>query len=112
MRHERQVELLRRLKGIDPNAPWPLAAATLRNSANHYVDPARFERERQVLFRQCPQLIGLGCEVAEPGSSLTANLGGVPIAVVRQHVNRHPIGTPYRHAKGTPLAGCFSGLEA
>ena len=85
MRHERQVELLRRLKGVDPNAPWPLADQTLRNPASHYVDPARFERERQVLFHRRPQLIGLGCEVAEPGASLTANLGGVPIAVVRQH---------------------------
>jgi phenylpropionate dioxygenase-like ring-hydroxylating dioxygenase large terminal subunit len=29
-------------------------------------------------------LIGLSCEVATPGASLTANLGGVPVAVVRQ----------------------------
>ena len=84
MRHERQVELLRRLKGVDPTAPWPLAPASMRNPASHYVDPARFERERRVLFRLRPQLIGLSCEVASPGASLTANLGGVPIAVVRQ----------------------------
>ena len=84
MRHERQVELLRRLKGVDPNAPWPLAEQTYRNPAAHYTDPARFEREREVLFRRRPQLIGLSCEIAQPGATLTANLGGVPIVVVRQ----------------------------
>jgi phenylpropionate dioxygenase-like ring-hydroxylating dioxygenase large terminal subunit len=84
MRHERQVELLRRLKGVDPLVPWPLAPATMRNPARNYVDPERFERERQVLFRRRPQLIGLSCELSAPGATLTANLGGVPIAVVRQ----------------------------
>ena len=84
MRHERQVELLRRLKGIDPNIPSPLAESSMRNPASHYVDPARFELERRVLFRGRPQLIGLSCEVTSPGSVLTANLGGAPIAAVRQ----------------------------
>jgi phenylpropionate dioxygenase-like ring-hydroxylating dioxygenase large terminal subunit len=84
MKHERQIELLRRLKGLDPTAAWPLAEQTMRNPAAHYVDPVRFERERAVLFRRHPQLIGLSCEVSAPGASLTANLGGVPIAVVRQ----------------------------
>jgi len=84
MKHERQIELLRRLKGLDPTEAWPLDERTMRNRASHYVDPARFERERAVLFRRHPQLIGLSCEVSAPGASLTANLGGVPIAVVRQ----------------------------
>ena len=66
MRHDRQVELLRRLKGVDPSAPWPLAPETYRNPAANYTDPHRFARERQILFRQHPQLIGLSCEVAGP----------------------------------------------
>jgi phenylpropionate dioxygenase-like ring-hydroxylating dioxygenase large terminal subunit len=84
MKHERQVELLRRLKGLDPTSPWPLAPQTMRNPAAHYVDPARFARERQVLFRERPQLVGLSCEVQGVGASLTADLGGVPVAIVRQ----------------------------
>jgi phenylpropionate dioxygenase-like ring-hydroxylating dioxygenase large terminal subunit len=84
MKHERQIELLRRLKGLDPMEAWPLAERTMRNPASHYVDPARFERERAVLFRRRPQLIALSCEVSAPGASLTADLGGLPIAVVRQ----------------------------
>ena len=84
MKHERQIELLKRLKGLDPTAAWPLAERSMRNPASHYVDPQRFARERAVLFRRHPQLIGLSCEIRAPGAGLTADLGGVPIAVVRQ----------------------------
>lgn len=84
MRQERQIELLRRLEGLDPNEPWPLAPEIMRNPASRYVDPARFSLEREVLFRRRPQLLGLSCEIAPTGASLTADLGGVPIAVVRQ----------------------------
>src|ERR1700761_5698822 len=84
MKHERQVELLRRLKGLDLHTPWPLAGRTHRNPASAYVDPARFEAEKRVLFRRRPQMLGLSCELAQPGEQMTANLGGVPILIVRQ----------------------------
>lgn len=84
MRHERQVELLRRLKGVDPLTSWPLVAHSMRNAAANYVDPKRFADERRVLFRAHPQLLGFSSECAEPGSHLTADLGGVPAVVVRQ----------------------------
>ena len=84
MRHERQIELLRRLKDIDPNEPWPLAAHSMRNPASAYADPARFEDERRILFRQRPQMLGLSTECATPGAYITADLGGVPALVVRQ----------------------------
>ena len=81
MRHERQVELLRRLKGLDPHTPWPLAPHSLRNSAAAYVDPSRFEAEKRVLFRRRPQMLGLSSECAAPGARMTAELGGVPVVV-------------------------------
>jgi hypothetical protein len=49
MRHERQAELLRRLKGRNPHEAWPLADAIHRNPAQAYVDPVRFEAERRAL---------------------------------------------------------------
>jgi len=84
MRHERQIELLERLVGVDPNLPFSYAPASMRNPASAYTDPVRFAREMQVLFRERPQFVGLSGECAKPGAYLTANLGGVPIAVVRQ----------------------------
>ena len=83
MKHERQVELLKRLRGLDPHEPWPLADHTMRNPASHYVDPARFEAERRVLFRRHPQLLGLSSECAAPGAQMTANRGARrPLAVL------------------------------
>jgi phenylpropionate dioxygenase-like ring-hydroxylating dioxygenase large terminal subunit len=84
MRHERQIELLQLLQGLDPHEPWPLADHTMRNLASAYTDPARFEDERRILFRRRPQMLGLSSECAEPGAYLTADLGGVPALVVRQ----------------------------
>src|SRR4051812_3522365 len=84
MRHERQIELLRRLKDLDPHQPWPLAPATMRNAASVYTDPLRFEEERRTLFRRRPQMLALSSECAAPGAFITAVLGGVPVVVVRQ----------------------------
>jgi phenylpropionate dioxygenase-like ring-hydroxylating dioxygenase large terminal subunit len=84
MKHERQVELLRRLEGRDPLQAWPLAERSMRNRASVYVDPSRFEDERRVLFRRRPQMVGLSCEIPDAGSQMTADLGGVPALIVRQ----------------------------
>jgi phenylpropionate dioxygenase-like ring-hydroxylating dioxygenase large terminal subunit len=84
MRRDRQIELLRRLKGLDPREPWPLASHSARNPASAYADPRRFEDERRVLFRRRPQMLGLSAECATPGSYITADLGGVPALILRQ----------------------------
>lgn len=84
MKHDRQIELLRRLEGRDPLSAWPLAERTMLNKASAYVDPARFEDERRVLFRRRPQMVGLSSELPDAGSQMTVDLGGVPALIVRQ----------------------------
>lgn len=84
MRHERQVELLKRLREQTAERPAPLAPASMINPAESYVDPSRFERERQKLFRERPAFVGFSCNVKGAGDYLTAELGGVRIIVVRQ----------------------------
>jgi phenylpropionate dioxygenase-like ring-hydroxylating dioxygenase large terminal subunit len=84
MRHERQVELLRRLQGADAPRPGPLGAATMHNPARVYTSPDVFAAEERVLFGGMPLLAGLSCEVATPGSFLTTRAGRVPVVVVRQ----------------------------
>jgi phenylpropionate dioxygenase-like ring-hydroxylating dioxygenase large terminal subunit len=84
MRVARQIELLDRLVGVDTGLPWSQAPASMRNPASAYTDPGRYDRELQVLFRGRPQFVGLTGECAKPGAYLTADLGGIPIAVVRQ----------------------------
>ena len=84
MRVSRQLELLDRLVGTDIDQPWNFAAASMRNPASAYTDAGRFARELKVLFRERPQFVGLTGECREPGAFLVQDLGGVPIAVVRQ----------------------------
>jgi phenylpropionate dioxygenase-like ring-hydroxylating dioxygenase large terminal subunit len=115
MRHERQLELLRRIEaaGVSLNSePWPLAEATMRQPSSAYTDPARFAREMRVLFRQGPVMLGLSCELGERGAYLTADLGGVPILVVRQNDGTlKGFVNACRH-RGAPIAegrGCARG---
>src|SRR5437660_8502751 len=84
MRHERQVELLRRLQGVDAPRPGPLGTASMRNRADVYTSRDRFDAERRVLFGRMPLLAGLSCELRQPGSYVTATLGNVPVVIVRQ----------------------------
>lgn len=112
MRHERQVELLRRLQHLDRRQPAPLAPASMRNPAGAYTDPERFARERTLLFRRRPALVALAGDLAAPGDFVTGELGGVPVIVLRQ-----PDGTlrgfvnACRHRAAPLLAGCGRGLK-
>jgi len=85
----------------------------MRNPAAAYVDAARFDREMKVLFRERPVPIGLSCECKEPGSYLTARLGGVPIAVVRQNDGSlRGFINACRHRGSPVLSGSGAGLRA
>jgi phenylpropionate dioxygenase-like ring-hydroxylating dioxygenase large terminal subunit len=84
MRHERQVELLKRLHGLNAARPGPLAPASMHNPARAYTAPDRFADEMTLLFRGQAVLATLSCELREPGSYVTLNAGGVPLAIVRE----------------------------
>jgi len=51
--------------------------------ASWYADEAQAERERREIFRRTWQLAGLAGDVSDPGSYLTADIGGVPVVVTR-----------------------------
>jgi phenylpropionate dioxygenase-like ring-hydroxylating dioxygenase large terminal subunit len=79
------------------------------NPASAYTDPERFARELDVLFRNGPTLLGLSCEVAEPGSYLSTTLDGIPIVAVRQaDGSLRAMVNACRH-RGAPLVQARSG---
>jgi phenylpropionate dioxygenase-like ring-hydroxylating dioxygenase large terminal subunit len=113
MRHERQLALIDRYIGFRNGAPQDLAATSMRNPAAAYVDRDRFDREMKVLFRERPVPIGLSCECKEPGSYVTALLGGIPIAVVRQNDGSlRGFINACRHRGAPVLSGSGAGLRA
>jgi phenylpropionate dioxygenase-like ring-hydroxylating dioxygenase large terminal subunit len=84
MRHDQQSALVERLREADPYRRWSYAEHSMRNPAEHYIDPQWFADERQALFREMPQFVGLSVECAKSGAYITRDLGGIPIAVIRQ----------------------------
>ena len=84
MRADRQIELMQRVADSGPHFAGLHGARSMVNPASSYVDPAHFAREMRVLFRQGPTLLGLSCEMSEPGSYLSTTLDGVPVFAVRQ----------------------------
>ena len=59
------------------------AEALYFNPVAAYTDPERLQREREVLFRQYPLLMGFSCQLSEPGMYLTDDFSGLPILVAR-----------------------------
>jgi len=84
MRHERQVELLSRLRGVDAPRPGPLGAASMHNPASVYTSTERFRDEVRILFQGQPVLLALSCELPEPGDFVTLTVGATPVVAVRQ----------------------------
>src|SRR5215210_7055831 len=84
MRHERQVEFLQRVADAGPHFAGLHGPRSMVQPASAYTDPERFAEELRVLFRDGPTLLGLSCEMAEPGQYVSTRVGGVPVVAVRQ----------------------------
>jgi carnitine monooxygenase subunit len=61
----------------------PLAEEVVEVPADVYVDPDRFEREKQLIFRRVPLIVAASCEIPQAGDHLTLDIAGVPVLVVR-----------------------------
>ena len=59
------------------------APDTMTEDVADFLDPGRFERERQQFFLDTPQVVGFAGEVQEPGSYVTAESMGIPLLVTR-----------------------------
>lgn len=59
------------------------AGADMAESAEIFLCPERFAREKQQFFFDTPQVIGFAGELPGPGSYLTTEVMGVPVLVTR-----------------------------
>jgi phenylpropionate dioxygenase-like ring-hydroxylating dioxygenase large terminal subunit len=84
MRHERQVELLKRVAASGDHLEGLHAPSSAGNAASAYTDPDRFELERKLLFRPGPLFFGMSADLAEAGSYRAMRVDGLPLVVVRQ----------------------------
>ena len=52
--------------------------------AEFFLDPQRWEREREQFFFDTPQAIAFAGEISEPGSFITADVMGLPVLIRRR----------------------------
>jgi len=60
-----------------------LSDAPMVTDGSCFTDPERFAKERQLLFRRTPQVMGWAGEVAAPGDFVARDVAGVPVLVTR-----------------------------
>jgi phenylpropionate dioxygenase-like ring-hydroxylating dioxygenase large terminal subunit len=83
MTRQQQIALLKRLLLHVDAKTTHLADAPWRNDVSVYTDPAHHARERQILFRQRPLLMGFASEWAGSGAFRTDDPAGLPILIAR-----------------------------
>jgi phenylpropionate dioxygenase-like ring-hydroxylating dioxygenase large terminal subunit len=77
------VDLMRRIFELLDGQSTQLGAAPYLNQVSAYTSEAQLARERALLFRREPLLLGLSCDAAETGAYFAHVDSGVPILVVR-----------------------------
>ncbi|WP_179044451.1 aromatic ring-hydroxylating oxygenase subunit alpha [Sphingobium lactosutens] len=83
MKHETQVEMIRQLLDHIDEKIAPDCGKILACPVSTFTDPDRAAKERDILFRNHPQIIGLSGDLPKPGSFLTNDDLGIPILATR-----------------------------
>src|ERR1700682_4903569 len=107
MNRQDQIGLWKRLLHYVDTSPTAMADAPWRNDVSVYTDATHFARERQILFRQHPILMGFASELAAPGDFRTDDYDGVPVLIVRARDGKlRAFLNVCRHRAAKVAAGC------
>ena len=82
MDHQGEVDLLTRVLDNIEQETTDMTEPGISPVAR-YLDPAQYEREMSVLFRDYPLVVAFASQLSEPESFVTHDLAGVPILVNR-----------------------------
>lgn len=83
MRQDEQIRLIRAAMDVVRSKRPDMRPEASRVPVSVYSSPERLAREREVLFRRFPMVVGFGSQVARPGDFLTHDASGVPVLVTR-----------------------------
>ncbi len=83
MKHDQQVMLMRQVFAHIDAGTTDVAESVCQHPVSSYSSPQRLARETEVLFRRFPLLLGMSCQIPEPGDHFTDDHSGIPILVVR-----------------------------
>lgn len=83
MRRSEYLALARRLIAHVENGTTDSADAVKRIPVEHYLDPARWQREMERIFKRLPLLLAFTCEMREAGDYKAMDVVGVPVLIAR-----------------------------
>lgn len=84
MQSEIRQQLIAQIRDYLANETTAMSDAVFTNPVTAYASAERLELERQTLFRNFPLLLGLSCQLPNPGDYLTDDYSGTPLLLVRQ----------------------------
>lgn len=83
MNHTTQVEVTKRiLEHIDKKST-DMVSHIDYNNVSAYTSEDQYAQEKKLLFHEYPIVVGLSCQIPEPGDFFTADFTGIPILVTR-----------------------------
>jgi phenylpropionate dioxygenase-like ring-hydroxylating dioxygenase large terminal subunit len=77
------ADIARRLLANVDAGTCDLSPTQMKVPAMTYRDAARWETEMEQVFRRSPLVVGLSCDLREPGDFDTVEIAGRPVLVVR-----------------------------
>ena len=83
MRRSEYINLATRLLAHVENGTTDSAEDVKHIPIENYVDPVRWQREMDAIFKRLPLLLAFTCELREPGDYKSIEVVGVPVLIVR-----------------------------
>ena len=83
MRRSEYINLATRLLAHVENGTTDSAEDVNYIPVENYVDPVRWQREMDAIFKRLPLLLAFTCELREPGDYKSIEVVGVPVLIVR-----------------------------
>ncbi len=84
MSREKLIEMTRSLVEHGKADTMELVDEVVSVPASDYTDEARFELEKEKIFKRLPLMVAPSCELPEPGCYKAMEIAGVPVLVTRQ----------------------------
>jgi phenylpropionate dioxygenase-like ring-hydroxylating dioxygenase large terminal subunit len=83
MRRSEYLDLATRLLAHVDNGTTDSAEDVKYIPVENYIDPVRWQREMDLIFKRLPLLLAFTCELREPGDYKSIEVVGVPVLIVR-----------------------------
>jgi phenylpropionate dioxygenase-like ring-hydroxylating dioxygenase large terminal subunit len=80
---EKQIEIAKRFLAHIDRGTTDVVDGVYRNPVSSYTSEEQLARERELLFRRQPLLVGFSCQIPNAGDYLTDDFAPTPILVVR-----------------------------